>query len=42
MSSRNNRFEVYKVVFNDMDGTIVEQAEITSLGDEALFVGGIN
>ncbi|KAL6143198.1 hypothetical protein ACLB2K_053893 [Fragaria x ananassa] len=42
-ASRNKkhieRFRVYKVVFNDKDGSVVEQVEVHSIGDEALFVG---
>ncbi|KAM5581836.1 putative F-box protein [Rosa sericea] len=33
------RFMVYKVVFDDKDGSVVEQVEVQSIGDEALFVG---
>ncbi|XP_024164554.1 probable F-box protein At1g44080 [Rosa chinensis] len=32
-------FKVYKVVFDGRDKSIVEQVELKSIGDEALFVG---
>ncbi|VVA23772.1 PREDICTED: F-box [Prunus dulcis] len=32
-------FKVYKVVFDDKDGSIVHQVEVESIGDEALVVG---
>lgn len=35
------KFEVYKVVFNDIDETIVDRFAVSGIGDEALFVGGI-
>ena len=31
-------FFVYEVVFNNKDGSIVEQVEVKSIGDEALFL----
>lgn len=34
-----DRFKVYKVVFDDKDGSIVQQVEVESIGDEALVVG---
>ncbi|KAM1099942.1 hypothetical protein ACFX15_006245 [Malus domestica] len=33
-------FQVYKVVFDKKDRSTVEQVEVKSIGDEALFVGG--
>lgn len=32
-------FFVYEVVFNNKDGSIVEQVEVKSIGVEALFLG---